>query len=325
MHPKKLATILAIFLVWAPSLHSQTAKTRQNSIKGTVAVVTKAHLRKPVVDQSFCKRWLSNYLNSLDPAKLYFLSSDISEFSEFESKLVGFSKSGDTELLDLVTKRYRKRATTALGDAIRRIDEPFDFSINERMPLQHEDWPATESDRTDRWRMQLKYDLLVERLNTKDKADRIKFLKTRYTSIQERISNLTDQKALGLFLNSFCQAVGPHTGYITQKEFESFRNPKSRLYSIGLNLKQINRRTIIQNVVATFSDVPAATQISGYELLAIRSKSRSTYNQREIPLSTTSQLTKSGLGTDNLVTLELYDEATMHRLSVIWPRREIQW
>ena len=325
MYRQRLITILAIMLVWVPSLYSQTAKTRKKTIRLTVAVVSQAHLRKPVVDGPFCKRWLSKYLNSLDPAKMYFLSSDISEFSKFESKLEHFAKSGDTELLDLVTERYQKRAETALSDAIQRIDDPFDFSIKERMPLRNEGWAATESDRTERWRMQLKYDLLVEALNNKDKADRIKFLKTRYTSIREQICKLTEQEALGLYLKSFCQTADAHTGYITQKEFQSFfGGSKFRVYSTGLVFKQIDGRAIILSVAPGFRDQPNATRLAGYELMAIRSKAGSIYNLRENSLSKTIQLMESGLGKDNVVTLELFNEATMDRRSVAWPRREIQ-
>lgn len=302
----------------------QTAtKPEQSTIKGTVAVIAKAHINRPVIDKGFCKKWLRKYLEELDPAKLYFIRADIAEFSEYERRLPGLAKSGDTELLDLVSNRYKARAESALAHAIQRIHEPFDFSIAEQMPIYHSDWVVSEEDRTNRWRMQLKYDLLIEKLNTSEKEDRLAFLTARYESIREQVNQRTQQQETGVYLNSFCLTADPHSGYITQKEFNSYRSTKSRAYSIGIQIRRNRGRAIIQNVGPTFKQVPNSQRLVGCELMAIRSKNGLIHNLREISPETINRLTKSGLGKDEMITLEVYDETKMDRFAVAWPRLNV--
>ena len=263
---------------------------------------------------------MAKYLETLDPAKRYFLTEDIAEFETYLERLPKFAKTGDAKFYKLVTKRYQQRAESALALAVQRLDQNFDFSIDEEFSLHNDQWPETKDDRTERWRLQLKYDLLVERSHTSGKSDEIGFLKSRYESIRKQAKELTAENALGLYLDSFCQTVDPHTSYLTSKEFMSFSGSMFQLQrTLGLGFDLIEGKTMIVGVSPKFHGVQSAANIVGCELVAIRSQHGDLYNCREIDISSTAQLIGFGLSRDSYVIAELFDEIHQHRFAVIMP------
>ena len=325
----KLVQTAAVLVVLAWALPAVAQDTQEPvfdamaTIKVSVGVVAKHHLKKPKIDQPFLARWLKQYLETLDPAKLYFLAKDISEFEKFDDKLPEFKAAKSAKLIKLISKRYQLRVESALQHALDRIDQAFDFTIDESMPLAYEQWPQTNSDRTERWRLQLKYDLLVERSHTSKRSAQIEFLKSRYESIRKQAEQHSGQQALAVYLDSFCLTVDPHSAYISAKEYNNlfgwgaWRGRKT----IGVGLSPINGRLMISRVARDFSREPNASKIFGCELLAIRSQKGVLYNCRETTLSTIGQLITRGFQRDESVTLELYDEMKLQRFAVKWPRR----
>jgi len=317
-------TNILVALAWAlPAVAQEPAFDAPATIKVSVGVVAKHHLKQPKIDQPFLARWLKQYLETLDPAKLYFLAEDISEFERFDDKLPEFKVSKSTKLLKLVSERYQLRVESALQHALDRIDQAFDFTLDESMPLKYEQWPQTNGDRMERWRLQLKYDLLVERSYTSKRSAQIEFLKSRYESIRQQAEEQTDQQALSVYLDSFCRTVDPHSAYISQKDYDyffgwgSWRGRKT----IGVVLSPTNGRLLISHVVPKFHGEPNAARILGCELLAIRSENGVLHNCREMAPMTVFGLIKYGFKRDQSVTLELYDEMKMQRFAVNWPRR----
>ena len=288
------------------------------------AMFTKLHIGKPVIDERFCERWVDKYLETLDPAKLYFLADDISEFETYIKKLPESTNTGNLEFFKLVSERYQIRIQSALDHALKRIDGEFDFSIDESITLDHEEWSKSDGDRIERWRLQLKYDLLVERARFEDRSDQIAFLKTRYESIRKQAKELTQEKAIGLYLDSFCRAVDPHCGYFTPQKYNSFTEGIIATHSIGVVTAVAKGRFIIVDVWPGFRRKLWASKIIGCELLAITTSSGDIHNCREIDRSTIIDLIAFGLGKDALVKLELYDRLNERRFAVTWPRKEIE-
>lgn len=321
MKPIHTTTILFSLALASPAIAQDAISTATKTIKATASVIAKENLTKPSIDEQLCELWLTKYLETLDPSKLYFLDTDISEFRNHVSKLPKYAADGNTELFKLVSERYQLRANSALEHALDRIDRAFDFTVDENIPLQYEKWPKTNDDRIERWRLQLKYDLLVERSRTTVANARIEFLKSRYESICKQANEQTEQQALGLYLDCFCRTVDPHSGYFTQKEFNSFMGGMTKEYTIGLKISTKNGRAIILGFAPEFQREPAAPKILGCELLAVRSQDGDVYNCREIFPSTTRRLTSFGLNQDNWVTLELYDQVLKHRFAINWPRK----
>ncbi|RLT11035.1 MAG: tail-specific protease, partial [Planctomycetota bacterium] len=70
-----LASTTAIFLgAQAPNLNP--AQVDQVTARLVSLIVENSHIAKPKIDDEISKRWVRNYVKSLDPQKLYFLKSD---------------------------------------------------------------------------------------------------------------------------------------------------------------------------------------------------------------------------------------------------------
>ena len=314
--------IVLFVSIWSTvAIAQQQSDSSDAEINTLAAAFSEGHLLDLSIDTKFCKRWLGNYLDTLDPSKRYFLSTDIVEFESYLDKLPEFAANGNMEFHQLVWKRYQTRAKSSLNQAIQRLDQAFDFTIDESIPLDYASWPETKEDRIERWRLQLKYDLLVERTRWIENSDRIEFVKLRYDSILKQVEDMTDPEARGVYFDSFCRSVDPHSGYLTRKEFSSYFRGMLKEYSLGLRLRIANGRTTIVGITPSFDGEPAAQKISGCELLGIRSADGTFYHVREIHPHTIYYLIRSGMGQDEKVTLELFDEFTMERFSVDWPRK----
>jgi len=317
-----LAKTILMALAWVVPATAQEVPPAPSQVTwATVSAIAKEHLKKPNIGKQFCRRWLKKYLETLDPSKLYFLESDISEFEKHAADLHETVANGDTELFKLVSNRYQLRTESALKHTLDRIDLSFDFTTDESVPSQYMDWPESNIDRIERWRLRLKFDLLVERSRTDGHGNPIEFLKTRYTSIRKQANELTVQQALGVCLDSFCKTADPHSAYVTPDEFRSFFGGMLKEYSIGLLTTVKDGRTIIRGIGVGFSAEPLASEILGCELLAICWQNGVTHNFREILPSTTRRLIRDAKTHDNSVTLELYDEVRNHRFAVNWPRK----
>lgn len=324
LSPMRVFQVIVVLVVLAgvsPIMGQDEISAADETAKAVHSVLTHEHLGGPEVDEKFCARWLQLYLETLDPFKRYFLAADILEFEACAAKLPELATNGGTKLFNLVSRRYRVRAESALAHVDDRIDRTFDFTIDESIPRQYEKWPQTNQDRIERWRLQLKYDLLVERSRSEGRGAQIEFVKARYRSIRKQAAEQTEHQALGLYLDSFCRAVDPHSGYLTEEDFQSFMGGMLRESTIGVQTSTVRGRPIISGLAPAFRREPGASKIMGCELLAIRSQNGDIYHCREILPSAISRLVRFGLKQDRVVTLELYDETRNHRFAVDWPRR----
>ncbi len=76
---------------------------------------------KPIND-AYSQDVYKGYFEKLDPAKRYFLQSDMDEFAKYKTKLDDYLKTGDISFFKLTNDRYLQR----LGDVekFHRISSP---------------------------------------------------------------------------------------------------------------------------------------------------------------------------------------------------------
>ena len=97
-----------------------------------------SHYRKQDIDKSLSEKVFDNYIDSLDPQKLYFLKDDIDYFSAYRERLHGALKTGQLEpgfnIYNLFQSRYIDRLTKKI--ALIENDLPnFDFTKDEEPEL----------------------------------------------------------------------------------------------------------------------------------------------------------------------------------------------
>ena len=313
---------LIVFLVLPLNAHAQLDASRyEETIKITIKALLNEHLCRPTLDHALSKEWLDKYLDMLDPSRIYFFQSDIDEFRTYHDQMTTYAAEGETKLIDEVTERLRDRASAALRQGIELLHRDVDFSIDEEFELSPESWPRTKTDLKERWRVKLKYELLIEKSSGSTLQDARLFLESRYRDLLDQAIKFDEEQAVTAYLRSFCRSVDPHSDYFSEKELTSFMGGMLKEYSIGLMTKETRSGKVICGFASGFRNRSAAKLIVGCQLLAIRDSSGATHHVCEIvPSNGNKNLT--GVSTiKEWVTLELYDETRLKRFAVRWPRK----
>lgn len=210
------------------------------------------HLSRRPLDDQASQRGLKLFLESLDPMKLYFNQSDFDEFSRFQTTLDDYVKKGDLSATYTIFNRFLKRVDERLVIIEQLLDQPFDFSVDETIVTDPEAarYPLDADEAKERWRRQLKYNLLVLKDEGEELDDSIEKLRRRYKRYARRWHNTESDDILELFLTSITSSYDPHTTYMSPSSLEDFAMlMRLSLDGIGAALQEKDGQTVVTNIV----------------------------------------------------------------------------
>jgi len=246
------AMLLALLGLFAEELGT-TPKPRDRQV--TIMVATQLrlyHLSKHPLDDEIAKRGLKLFLKTLDPAKSYFLQSDVDEFSQKQSALDDQIRTGDISYGYTIFRRYRERLEQRLPMIEKLIDANHDFTVKEELTVLPDAtvYAANEAEAEDRWRRRIKYDLLVLKGNKVEGAEARTRLKRRYSTFAKRMKQMDSDELLELFLTSFTVSFDPHTTYMSPSSKDNFEITMSlQLEGIGAALQMTDGYTVVSKVI----------------------------------------------------------------------------
>lgn len=216
--------------------------------------LTTKHYRQKPIDDELSQDLLSRYMDQLDPAKSYFLLSDVNEFKQWETKLDDLLKEGDVTPGAIIYNRYYQRAMDRLQSNIDLLksDFAFDLSKDEYLPydVDGNQWPTTTVDADDFWRKRIKEAYLRLILNDKEPEAARELLIKRYTNLKKQLSQRSSEDIFQVYMNSLMGLYDPHTSYMSPRSMENFRIAMSlSLTGIGAVLQLEDEHTKIVRVV----------------------------------------------------------------------------
>ncbi|HUE69436.1 MAG TPA: carboxy terminal-processing peptidase [Pirellulaceae bacterium] len=225
--------------------------------RAVTKMVTDEHLTraKQPLDDKISSRALEQFLKSLDNRRLYFQQSDIAEFEQQKDKLDDMMRQGDISFAYAVFGRFLQRVDERVVQVDELLKEDFDFTEDEVLSTDWDKLPYLQDAAAakNRWRKQLKYDLLVLRSDkeNKKKEDPKVRLSRRYHSFAKRMHQTDEDELLEIFLTSVTTSFDPHTTYMSPNTLDNFRILMSlNLDGIGAQLKMDDGYTVIDKVVA---------------------------------------------------------------------------
>lgn len=192
------------------------------------------------------------YLESLDPARSYFLAADIKYIERYRNELDDYLKNDQVAPAFEIFNLYRQRVNERITYALSLLDKGFDFNVNEELMLEREDepWAVNQSDLEDYWRRRVKNDWLRLKLTDKESEAIKETLSKRYKLLNERIQEVKPMEVFTWFINAYTQAVEPHTNYFSPRESEAFDISMSlSLEGIGALLERDGEYTAIRSIV----------------------------------------------------------------------------
>ncbi len=232
------------------------ASTRGQS-KALIAIVERlssTHYDPARIDDELSVAMLENYLDYLDPAKSYFLQSDIDGFQAWSKQFDDMVKQGDLTAVFAIYNRYRDRAFSRWEKnlALLEGDHSFDFDADEEIDTDNDnrDWPASMEDADRYWHKVVK-DALLRLLLTEKPIDKAReVLAKRYHGLVSQLEQRDAEDAFAIFVNSFAQLYGPHTSYMPPRSVENFQIAMSlSLEGIGAVLQLEDEYTKVVSIV----------------------------------------------------------------------------
>jgi carboxyl-terminal processing protease len=216
------------------------------------------YVQKPISPE-YSQRWLKNYFLALDPTHLFFLQSDIDEFTAKYGNTMGeLLLHGDSDEAAVapafeIFDRYMQRVDENVKLAEKLLHEKFDFTKDETYTIRTTKSPWITDATASRaiWRGQVKSDMLNGLLDKKSPDETIKRLSKRYASFLRDGEEDDDMDVLEFYLNALANAYDPHSDYMAPEEAQDFNIQaiKHSVTGIGAVLRSDDGYATIEEVI----------------------------------------------------------------------------
>ena len=214
--------------------------------------LTNYHYKRTRLDDELSSEIFDNYLELLDPNKIYFMASDVESFERYRNSMDDALRHSDLLSAYDIFNIYIDRVQQRVDYARNRVQKPFDFTIDEYYQYDREDetWAKSPAELDELWRKRVKNDYLRLLLTDKEPEKIVETLTERYDNLERRIQELNTEDVFQFFMNAFAQSIEPHTAYLSPRTSENFEiSMKLSLEGIGALLGRENEYTLISRVV----------------------------------------------------------------------------
>lgn len=268
----------------AEQLGSLSGPQSANIAKRVCEMIEANHISHKPIDDSTSTKLFDEFIKQLDPQKLYFLQSDIDQYSKYRLELDDLIKAGNLDFAINVFDTHRSRLKERMDVAHKLIDAEHDFTIKESLEIDPKDlpWAKSTDELNERWRKRIKYDLLMMKLektaeladakpqsnpggdlpapakpsvNELSKAkpveqDPKKRLHKRYKTIYDALSKTEPDEVVEMYLTALCMTFDPHSSYMSPRSMREFAITMGlKLEGIGAALQMDDGYTVVKTIV----------------------------------------------------------------------------
>lgn len=231
-----------------------TADARQQEVcRQVVGLVSNFNYKKVAVDDSLSLLVFDRYLKNLDGSKVYFLKTDIDEFSSYQRMMDEYLLLGDLSYPFEMFNRYLTRYHERMEYVLSKIDEAsFVFESNAELTFDRDkaEWFADSTALNAYWDERIAYDLLNLKLTGSDEAKSKETLKKRYENLNSQANKVEAYDAFQAFMTAYTESVDPHTNYFNPSNAAAFNIDMARsLEGIGATLRMDNDFVTVVSIV----------------------------------------------------------------------------
>jgi carboxyl-terminal processing protease len=232
----------------------QPSRSEKTVSRLIAKLMQRDHLSRKPLDDKISQRAFDMYIKMLDPMKVYFLQSDVDDFSsKWRHSIDDNMEKGEYEIAFEIYKRFLQRVDERSQLAVELVDSTFDYTLDEEIATDKEDVKfATNDDEVrDRWRKRIKYNLMVLKNDKDSKVDPKEKLKKRYDAYAKRMHQTDNGDVVEMYVTAITTSFDPHTAYMSKESFENFLIAMSlQLEGIGATLQSDDDGyTVIKRIV----------------------------------------------------------------------------
>ncbi len=215
-------------------------------------LITSYNYKRVELNDSISGVVFDRYIEALDGNRNYLLKSDIDDFQKYRTVLDDDMKEGNLNAVFYIFNVYQKRYNERIQYSLAQLNSKFDYTKNDNFTFERDSlpWVASTDEMNQIWTKRVKYDMLNLKMANSDVAKNKETLKKRYDNLLAQSNKLSNQDVFQLFMNSFTEAVDPHTNYFTPSNAANFNIEMSRsVTGIGATLATENEYVTIKSVV----------------------------------------------------------------------------
>ncbi len=210
--------------------------------------------RPRALDDALSADMYKRYLETLDPGKQFFTAADVAGFDVYKLKLDDAIKGGDLSPAYTIFDTYKKRVDERVAYARGLLKQPanFVFDGQDRYDYDRKDapWPADAAAVDALWKQSVRNDWLRLKLAGKKPEEIGKTLDKRYANLAKSVLDFKGEDVFQAFVNSYANAIDPHTDYLTPKSADNFNMTMSlSLDGIGAQLQKQDDVVAIREVI----------------------------------------------------------------------------
>ena len=251
-----LIGLLASALALPVAATIEYTETQQDTIVELVDQLEERHYAKLRYNDDLSSEHLDNYIDSLDGGKMFFTTADLAEFEQYRTRMDEDLHKGSLDAGFAIFNRYQSRLEARLEQVIDSLDTAIaemDFTVDEEYLLNGDDreWANTQEELDERWRKQLKNQVLSLRVAEKAPEEIAETLGKRYTNQLNRVKQYNNQDVFQIYANALTELYDPHTNYLSPRRSENFNiNMSLSLEGIGAVLQIEDEYTKVARIVA---------------------------------------------------------------------------
>ena len=234
----------------------QHTEKQSETVKDVITKLHSRHYREQAVDDELSRRFLDEYLKTLDPAKMFFYQKDIDLFEKNAVNFDDFFKRGKLDPGFEIYHTFRQRLVSRLEAVLDILTDDtiaFTFTGKDEVELDRKDaaWPVTRADADDLWFKRLKLSLLNLKLAGKTVDEARDTIHKRYKNQLNRVKQQDSSDVFETMVNALTVLYDPHTNYWNERTSENFDiNMSLSLEGIGAVLQSEDEFTKVVRLVA---------------------------------------------------------------------------
>lgn len=251
------AAIVALGLTSIPKAdESQVPQIDQlegEHLSGMMVFTMQQHLKHHRPTPEININTLSNFVNTLDPARIFLLSNEVAQIHSQRLKMLTAFRDNRW---DFVTNFYQSvfmpNVKASYDYAVRILSDTNyvpDTSLKIPVDVKSISFPVTPEERSKYLESTLAYQVAFMESMGESRSNACQKVRKRRERILKYFSEMDYHEQFGLFMNAFCSALDPHTSYFPPDDMEDFNISMSlSLEGIGATLKSDDGYVVISEL-----------------------------------------------------------------------------
>ena len=214
-----------------------------------LALLSNIHYKKLLMSDSLSLTALTKYLESLDPAKNFFLEKHINFYQKtYGTRIAKMIEEQQLQDLLDIYECYRDTVLSYTVYAEKIIEKGFNFEKEEYINLDYKTrmWATDYLSLQDKWRKNLKNDALNLKLSGKKEEEMKSLLLDRISKLRKFLLQTNTEDIFEILMSAIAEAYDPHSDYLSAINSQNFNiNISKSLEGIGARLtKNLDFTTI---------------------------------------------------------------------------------